>query len=336
MKIKIILISVFLLFSLSSCQKNADYKTDNFFAMDTFITTRAEAGSNESEILKNTITEIEKVFSKTLAGSDIYNINSSSVTVVSDECADILMRLTEISQKTSGAFNPCMEPIVSLWDITGKKYIPSDQEINSLLSYCEPDSFVISQNTVTKKYPETKLDLGAAIKGYAAQKAIDNIKNEGIQNAMVSIGGNIAVCGHSESIENAWRVGITNPFSPDTIAGYIDCTNTIISVSGDYERYFEKDGVIYHHIFNPHTGKPASNDIKSVAVISPDGLVSDSLSTALFVMGKDKALEFYKTSDFDFEAIIFTKDKNVYVTDGIASSFILIEKSGLKLKQKSE
>lgn len=336
MKIKVILISVFLLFSLSSCQKKADYKTDNFFAMDTFVSVKAETESDETEIIENTITEIEKVFSKTLSGSDIHNINCSSVAIVSDECTDILMRITEISEKTYGAFNPCMEPIVSLWDITGNKYVPADEEINCLLSYCEPESFVVSQNTVTKKHPETKLDLGAAVKGYAAQKAIDNIKNEGVQNAMVSIGGNIAVCGHSESLPNAWRVGITNPFSPDTIAGYIDCTDTIISVSGDYERYFEKDGAIYHHIFNPHTGKPANNDIKSVAVISPDGLVSDSLSTALFIMGKDKALEFYKTSDYDFEAIIFTKDKNVYVTDGISSSFILIEESGLNLKQKSK
>ena len=336
MKNKIILISGILLLLLCSCQKNPRYETDNFFAMDTFVTVKAESQSNETQILKNKINQIENVFSKTLPDSDISKINNGSASVVSDECSQILNALFEISSIIDGKFNPCMEPIVSLWDITGKKYIPTDEEIENILSFCSPDSFKVSQNTITKNYPEAKLDVGASIKGYAAQKAIDNIKNAGIKNAMVNIGGNIAVCGHSESHSDMWRVGITNPFKPDSIAGYIDCTDTVISVSGDYERYFEKDGVIYHHIFDPETGKPVNNDIKSVAVISPNGLVSDTLSTALFVMGKDKALEFYHNSNFDFEAIIFTKDKNVYLTDELSSSFVILEESTLKIMQKSE
>ncbi len=336
MKNKITLILIIIILLLCSCQRSEVYKTDNFFAMDTFISTKCDTTSKNISIIQETIFDIENKFSKTLPDSEISKINSSFTAQISDECADILSRLSQISSETEGAFNPCMEPIISLWDITGKKHIPDDEEIQNALNFCDANSYTVSANTLTKKHQQSKLDLGAAIKGYAAQKAIENIINAGVVNAMVNIGGNIAVCGHSETLSNSWRVGITNPFAPETIAGYIDCTDTIISVSGDYERYFEKDGIIYHHIFDPKTGKPADNDIKCVAVISADGLVSDALSTALFVMGKDKALEFYKSSSLDFEAIIFTKDKNVFLTDGISSSFVLYEESELNLVQKSE
>ena len=137
---------------------------------------------------------------------------------------------------------------------------------------------------------------------------------------MISIGGNIAVTGSAPERKGFWRVGIKNPFSPDEVACYIDCTDKIISVSGDYERYFIKDNKLYHHIFDPSTGYPVDNDIKSVVVIAKDGLVSDALSTALFVMGKEKAVNFYNSGVYDFETVIFTYDNKVYVSDGIKNN----------------
>ena len=110
-------------------------------------------------------------------------------------------------------------------------------------------------------------------------------------------------------------LGIKNPFFTDEIAGYIDITDTFVSVSGDYERYFEQDGIRYHHIIDPKTGYPVKNDIRSVAVISKNGVIADALSTALFVMGKEKALEFYKKNIYDFEAIIFSTNGCVTITE---------------------
>lgn len=290
--------------------------------MDTFVTVVSDVSPNTAE---QTVNTSESIFSKTIETSDIYKINSQISADVSEECADVLAKAAEISSYTNGAFNPCMGNIVSLWDITGKKHIPSNDEITEALKFCRYDGYDVSGTLVSKKYDRTQIDLGACVKGYTAEKAIKDLKKAGAQNAMVNIGGNVAVTGSAEGRGGYWRVAIKNPFFPDEIAGYIDCTDTIISVSGDYERYFEYNGKRYHHIFDSSTGYPAESGIKSSAVIASDGIVSDALSTAIFCMGVKKAFEFYDAGIYDFEAVIFTDDGFVYLTDGIKDRFVLGE-----------
>ncbi len=331
-KIIISAILILLTVSLLSCSSTkSDYKTCDIFAMDTYVSVVYEDNLNVdvTGICEKELERIESIFSKTVAGSEIFGINNNFSFTVSDECAHILSKSLELANATDSAFNPALGQIVSLWDITGKKYIPTEKEIASLLPYCAYTGINVTDNTVTKENIETHLDLGACVKGYAAQKAVEMLKENGISDAMVSIGGNIAVTGEADGRNGVWRIGIRNPFNPEEIAGYLDCTDIVISVSGDYERYFEKGGTIYHHIFDSNTGKPSDTDIKSVAVIAEDGLVSDALSTALFCMGSEKAFDFYKADLYDFEAVIFLDNGEVAVTDGLTELFVLFEDSGL-------
>lgn len=323
---------IIMLFWLVSCTEQSNYQSEALFSMNTYTVVTADTTDKAVfDGVERLLTTTEQTYSTTINTSLTSKINENTTTTVDKEYAEVIRRLICISKTTKGAFNPCLGLITSLWDITGKKHIPTDEEICELLPFCDYSSVIVSETEILKNNNQTKLDLGAAIKGYAAEKSIEYLKNNGVNNAMISIGGNIAVTGHSENGSRAWRVGIKNPFNTETIAGYIDCTDTVISVSGDYERFFEKDGVIYHHIFDSKTGKPAESDIKSVAVISSDGLLSDALSTALFVMGADKSLELYNSGVYNFEAIMILKDKTVLLTNGIYDSFVVLKDSGLTL-----
>lgn len=311
------------------CGNNsADYTAKEYFAMDTFITVKAKGVNNKDlDEVYSLIKDIESVFSRTIETSEISRLNLSETPFrVSEECAGVLKKLNLISLDTHGAFNPCVGALTDLWDVNGEKYVPTKEEISGVLPLVEYGSYeVANDGTVTKENTKTLFDLGAAVKGYAAEQSISKLKSMGVSDAMISIGGNIAVCGSAPGSDNEWTVGIKNPFYPDSVAGYVKCTDTVVSVSGDYERYFEKDGVIYHHIFDSSTGYPADSSLKSVAVFARDGLVSDALSTALFVMGTEKALEFYSEGKYDFEAVLFDKSGAVYLTDGLKDSFVLFE-----------
>ncbi len=330
-KLLLVCALLFVLLMSFSCTDKSDYNTYEFFCMDTFITLSGENISKDDfREIENYLTELDAMLSRTNEESEIYALNHSKSLELSFTAADILSKAADVSENTGGAYDMCMGLISELWDITGKKYVPTDKEIEERLIYCDYDGVTVAGNVAEKDFEETVIDLGGSAKGYAAQLAIEKLKDMGIENAMISLGGNIALTGHSKSREDVWRVGVKNPFYPEEIAGYVDFTDKIIAVSGDYERYFERDGKLYHHIFDPKTGRPADTGIKSVAVISEDGLEADALSTALFVMGKDEALEFYKKNIYDFEAIIFTYDGSIFLTDGIKGEFELID--GAKYK----
>ena len=300
--------------------------SDEFFAMDTFVTIKANTSDKTLlEEAEQEIRSIESIFSVTESAGELSQINSSCSAQVSPLCAEILTRVLEISEATDGAFNPCMGQLRELWDVTGKQHIPTQDELDAILPFCRADAFTVDALTVTKEYPQPLLDLGAAVKGYAAEQAISLLRRKGVSDAMISLGGNIAVCGSADANGDGWQIGVRNPFFPDTVAGSFRCTDTVIAVSGDYERYFERDGIRYHHIFDPNTGFPADSGLKSTAVISSDGLLADALSTALFVMGKEKALSFYQSGLYDFEAILFTTDGKVVLTDGLRDKFTLFE-----------
>ncbi len=325
--IVILLVTVILSSGCERFQKEqASSPSVDFFAMNTFVSFSSDqaTGSDFREI-QTLVADIEKIFSANLKESELYALNHSKSMSVSTECAHILERATKIAEQTDGCFNPCLGNITTLWDVTGNKYVPSDKEIAAAFAYTAFDGYTVSDSVVTKKNKETLLDLGAAIKGYTAERVMALCKEKGITSAMINIGGNVGVLGNAPKKTDGWQIGIRNPFYPDTLAGYVNCKDTVISVSGAYERYFEKDGIRYHHIFDGATGMPAESGLAGTVVIAKDGLVADALSTALFVMGKEKALAFYNDSEFEFEAILFSSDGNVTVTDGLQEKFMLFQ-----------
>lgn len=329
MKKSICLISALLLL-LTSCKEVYRYTNDTFFAMNTVVNTVVSDEIGRDVWTEDVLSDIERRMSRTLGGSEISRLNNGEDVTLSDDTYMVLEKALQIAKDTDYAFNPCMGTLTDLWDITsGKNVVPSDEEIRKALSFCDASLVEISDGKVT--IPDgMKIDLGGVAKGYALYKASEYLSEEAMGKAVgadfcISLGGNVAVSGSSKSRKESglkgWKVGITNPFEKGEILGTVLAEYSYVSVSGAYERYFERDGKIYHHIFDSKTGYPVESGLASAAVISDDGLEADALSTALFVMGKKRAEEFYAACLYDFEMILVTNEGEILVSEGIADSF---------------
>lgn len=314
-----LLVILTILFTLYSC--GAPYETQTLFAMDTVVTVSAETHSpDDLAAAAETLAAIENTFSRTREDAEIAVVNTRTESTLSSETEQLLAKALEVSKNTGGAFSPTLGRLTSLWNVTGGGYVPTDEELAAALADCRMQDVSITDGTVSKP-AGLQFDLGACVKGYAAEKAIEALKDKGIQNAMINIGGNVAVSGKPQKAEY-WRVGVKNPFYPDELLGYITANDGVIAVSGTYERFFEKDGVLYHHIFDPATGFPAASGLKEAAVYAKDGFLADALSTALFVMGEKRASAFYESGVYAFEAILVTDDGRVVVTAGLKERFV--------------
>lgn len=336
--ISIFLLSALFLSLLSSCGKDTEpeYYDSYFMAMDTTVTLRLARDSGqkngrktvyfEDSYLKE-ITEncseiasgIEAKLSRTIDGSLTWDVNkeTDSILALDTEFIALLEKAMDVSEKTDGAFDVTVGALTELWNITGDEHsIPSEDVIAQALSHVGTDKITLDSENIIKSDRSLKIDLGAIGKGYALSKVTEYLESTDILYGLVSFGGNVSVFG-SKGENEKYKIGVTDPFDTSKVVGYVYIDDGYVSVSGDYERYFEADGVRYHHIFDSKTGFPADSDITSVAVLSDEGDLADSLSTALFVMGSEKAIEFYKTELYDFEAVIIKKDGSVLLTDGL-------------------
>jgi thiamine biosynthesis lipoprotein len=287
----LILICTFL---LAGCQSQAK---QTVFAMDTVMDLQIW-GKNSEEALaevKALILDTESKWSAHIENSIISSANRGES--VDDP---LLEEVRQLSIRTGGAFDPQLYSVTQLWNFTGQEHtIPTEEQI--------------------RKGKEQKLwDLGGAVKGYAGQLAVERLQTLDVSHAILNLGGNVQTYGSKPNGE-LWSIGIQNPDGGDNI-GIVSVVGTMAVVtSGDYQRYFEKDGVRYHHILDPQTGMPADSGLCSVTVISRNGLRADCLSTALYVMGLEQGSEFWRQSD-DFEAVFITDEGSVYATEGAALS----------------
>lgn len=315
--------SVFILLVLLCSCFESSMLSSSFFAMDTYITVQARTSDRTVfSKIRSLVSSDEKKLSRTLQDSEIYLANKNGGGTLSKESAYLVKRAFEFSDGTYGCFNPLMGGLTDLWDIKSENpKVPSEEEIQAELLKCRVSNVTLAGNDIVIK-EGAKLDLGGIAKGYSAQRVIDVLRESGVKDALVGFGGSIACIGNPED-GKAWNIGIKNPFDTSRILGTVKVTDCYIAVSGSYERFFEKDGIIYHHILDPITGYPARSDLESTVVISSDGICADALSTALFVMGFDKALELYNEGRYDFEAILVKSDGTVYVTAGLRDDFLL-------------
>lgn len=322
----VVFAAIFAAFFMSSCKNGITYAETDFFAMDTYVRISADGASPEllNEI-KSDFLAVEKQLSATYPHSDIRRLPDSTSKSYKST-VKLLSRALEIAENTDGAFDFTLGSLVSLWNINGASpRVPEKVQVDAARTHTGYKKVSLDGGVFSCADPELSVDLGAFAKGYAGGRAMEKLKNAGIENASISVGGNVTVAGSSprgKKSDSGWNVAINNPFDTSQILGTVEITDKTVSVSGSYERFFEQDGIRYHHIIDPKTGYPAHSGLVSAAVICDDAALADALSTALFVMGLDGALEFYAGKIYDFEALFCTESGEVFVTDGLLNIFV--------------
>jgi len=329
-----ILFLVFLVITLSACNNSKPFKSE-LYAMGTLID-QVIYGKNAkitSKEVSKKIKTIERQMTVKLPGGDVDKINKNatkSAVVVDREILNLIKSSIKISKLSNGAFDITILPIVNLWGIgTDKERIPSDSEIKKLLPLVNYRDIVIDdeKSSVFLKKENQKIDLGGIAKGYAGDVAIGIYKNQSIKKAIINLGGNVVTLG-SKVDNQPWTIGIQNPREKNgVIIGTVKVSNKAVVSSGDYERYFEKNGVRYHHIIDPKTGKPARSGLISSTIIAKSSTEADGLSTATFILGLDEGMKLIRKYKND-EAIFVTYDKKVYTTDGLNGIFEFKDDSG--------
>ena len=261
---------------------------------------------------------IEQAFSVNLPDSAVSQINQSAgiaPVVVPQEVIYVLQEALRIAERTSGAFDPTIGPLVNLWDIGGdNSQVPSREAIDHARSLVDWRLVEIDSQRGTVYLPKQgmALDLGGIAKGYAADELVAMAQEAGIQQALFDLGGNIYAFG-TKADGTPWRVGVKDPAQPGgSPALALAVQDRSVVTSGMYERFFEQEGIRYHHILNPATGYPVWNDIQSVTIVSKNSLLADALSTSVFVLGREKGLALLESEDA--EGVIIGEDNLVYPT----------------------
>ena len=306
---------------LPACKPAESKVSESVFAMDTYMQLDVYGTRGCLEKLKTEINRLDGLLSPIDENSDIYRVNQGGTAEVSSDTKRLVKRSLELCEQTNGNLDITVYPIVEKWGFISKNYaIPSKDELNALLKNTGYGRVKADDIKITVPVG-FKLDLGAVAKGYAADRSKEILNDAGVDSALLNLGGTVLAFGKKPDGEN-WKVGVTDPKNTDGYMGVIECADKTVVTSGNYERYFEQNGKRYCHIIDPKTGYPADNGVTSVTVISDDGTKNDALSTALFVMGVDKAKEYIKT-DGSFDCIILTEDNKAYITEGIKDSFSL-------------
>ena len=304
---------------LTGCRAQPPEQTE-FFTMDTLMNLKlwGDPDGKAAREVVQTINALASALSVTDAQSEIARLNETGSAALSEETAALLAAALELSRRTDGAFDPTVYPLVRLWGFTGEtQAVPGSAELQRALAAVGTENVLQSGQNVTLRNG-AMLDFGGIAKGYAAEKCAKLLEAAGIEAALLSLGGNVQTVG-TKPDGSAWAVGIADPENPTQAIATLTFTCSLALVtSGGYQRYFEEDGVRYHHILDPKTGYPARSGLASVTILAESGTLADALSTALFVMGLDAAAEFWRGSD-DFEAVFVTDGGKIYATQDAAS-----------------
>lgn len=307
-----------------------DKNTDSFFAMGSFISQTVYGGEDSLlAAVRTEISEAENLMSEKIDTSPIYMLNSTKRAVFEPEIYDVLRYCAEISAVTDGAFDISLLWLTELWDIEGlNPSVPEPSEIEEALQKTGYENIIFKGNNTVELTNDIMVDLGAAGKGYACDIAIDAYKKAEV-SGLIAVGGSIGHTGLKPD-GTRFKVGIRDPFDTDInkTIGWLETTEGFVSTSGNYEKYFVQDGKRYHHILDPKTGYPVENELVSVSIYCNNGMLSDILSTACFVLGKEESLKML--GKYNAQAVFITEDKTVYVTEGLRGAFNLTADLGIR------
>jgi thiamine biosynthesis lipoprotein len=276
-----------------------------------------ERGKKALEEVFSEAARIDRLMSTYKAESEISKINrlaSLGPVVASEELFRLVQRSLDISVLTLGAFDITYDSVGQHYDFRSRKRPDSDtvasERENIDYRYVELDQ---AAHSIEFLKAGVRINLGGIAKGYVVERGIDILRAHGLQHAIVTAGGDSRLLGDRRG--RPWMVGIRDPRVDGKVAISVPLADEAISTSGDYERYFEEDGVRYHHIIKPTTGVPASG-VHSATVFGPDAVITDALSTSVFVMGVEQGLTLISTLP-DYESIVIDSDGQVYYSDGL-------------------
>lgn len=284
---------IFIVFRWSQ-KENTLVRSGYYF--NTYITITGYYTKDEKAIAEclSLCDKYEKLFSRTIKGSDIYNINSSNgeVITVDPETYYLLSKAIEICEETNGAIDITVADLMDLWGFNSSESInslPNESDIQELLTHVDYRNIILLEdNKVMLKDPESHIDLGFIAKGYIADKLKEHLLASGVDKAIISLGGNIYVIGQKD--ENTdFAIGVKDPSKKTDILTKLYVHDTSVVTSGTYERYIEVDGQKYHHILDTKTGYPVNNGIEGVTIICESSMYADALSTTCLILGEENS-----------------------------------------------
>ena len=284
--------------------------------------------SNDKNLLTecmNLCDKYEKIFSRTASDSELYQLNhrelapverTENTYQVSDDLAELVSEGLDYSELSKEAFDIAIEPLTSLWDFTAKDpQVPEDSLIQAALPKCDYHNISVDKdkNEITLKTDDTAIELGAIAKGYIADRLKDYLVSQNVKSAIINLGGNVLCIGEKPD-NSAFKIGIQKPFADrsETIA-VMDIKDKSVVSSGIYERCFEQNGTLYHHLLNPETGYPYDNGLIAVTIISDKSVDGDALSTTCFALGLEDGMKLAESLD-DVQAFFVTSDYEIHYT----------------------
>lgn len=295
---------------LSGCSPQ---KSRSFFAADTVCQiTIYDGGTAVLDQAVELCKELAEMLDSHSDDSLLSKLNNSGYGETLDSrFIDVLERALYYSSIKDGIFDISIKPVTKLWNFKNG-IIPTDAAVDKALLRVDYTKINIKENSVELNGAE--VDLGAIAKGYIADRIINFLSRNGIKSAIVNLGGNISVLGKNKNRD--FSIGITKPFE-QKICAAIELSNRSVVTSGIYQRYNEKDGIIYHHLLDTATGKPKQNGLYSVTVIAPEAIDADALSTLCFLLGREEGIKLIEQTP-NTEAV-FIDDKNqLHLTSGLS------------------
>lgn len=266
------------------------------YYFDTVITITADCDTELLTSCLDLCERYESLFSRTVNGSDVWKINhaNGNTVTVDAETAELLKLALGICSASEGAFDITVAPAVELWDFNAAQpTVPDADLLRSAVQKIDYTKVQVNDRSVTLP-ADMQVDLGGIAKGYVADRIKEYLIGSGVRSACINLGGNVLTLG-AKPDGTPWRIGIrdANGEESDCIE-VLDCVDTAVVTSGDYERCFVLDGVRYHHILDPKSGMPINNGVASVTILADSATIADALSTACFLMGEEDGTEFAK------------------------------------------
>ncbi len=321
-KLKLFYCSIIALFILSGCQKEMQTTDFDYFYFDTSINIKIyytdETKYDFAKIdqgIDDILVRLQNEFDPTAKDSTITKLNETGKITMNQDFKTVFDQSQKACKQTDGRFDATSGELINLWSINNKNYLPTTNEIKTALATvgCQKVKENGNQLIIPKGM---KLDFGSIVKGYAADKIEAYLKSEGVDSALLNLGGNIQTIGKKVDGSD-FRIGVMKPEVDNVLnenALIITANDQAVVTSGINQRFFEQDGQIYHHILDAKSGKPADNQLASVTILTDKGIDADTLSTVTFIMGLEAGND-YINSLPGVEAIFITRDHKFYVTD---------------------